>query len=363
MGTRARIVVLPKDSTDLHIEELELPDPEPNQVEVRQFASGICHSQLHQIQRTRVNNLFLGHESTGVVGKVGSNVTHVREGDIVLVTWVPRNAAQADAPPASITLQTSVGRTWTKNVFTWADVTLADQQFVVKVNPDTARDVSSIVGCAVMTGAGAVVNTANVQAGDSVAIIGVGGVGLSAVAAARIVGASPIIAVDLDDKKLEFARQFGATHTINARTENPVEVVHALTEQQGAYTFQDALVSGADYTFDCIGLNDTMTQAITACRKGQVGVRTGGAAVLVGLPTDVLQLNAMEILISERSLLGSNCGSCTPDRDIPRFLEWHNSHKLDLDALVTRRYKLDDINDAVAELAAGEIRGRAIIEF
>jgi Zn-dependent alcohol dehydrogenase len=214
-----------------------------------------------------------------------------------------------------------------------------------------------------MTGAGAVVNTANVRAGESVAIFGVGGVGLSAVAAARIVGASPIIAVDLDDEKLKFARQFGATHTINARTENPVEAVHALTEQQGVYTFQDALVSGADYTFDCIGLNDTMTQSITACRKGQVGVRTGGAAVLVGLPTDALQLNAMEILISERSLLGSNCGSCTPERDIPRFLEWHNSGKLDLDTLVTRRYKLDDINDAVAELAAGEIRGRAIIEF
>jgi Zn-dependent alcohol dehydrogenase len=183
------------------------------------------------------------------------------------------------------------------------------------------------------------------------------------VAAARIVGASPIIAVDLDDEKLKFARQFGATHTINARTENPVEAVHTLTEQQGAYTFQDALVSGADYTFDCIGLNDTMTQSITACRKGQVGVRTGGAAVLVGLPTSALQLNAMEILISERTLLGSNCGSCTPDRDIPRFLEWHDSGKLDLNALVTRRYKLDDINDAVAELAAGEIRGRAIIEF
>jgi alcohol dehydrogenase len=106
-----------------------------------------------------------------------------------------------------------------------------------------------------------------------------------------------------------------------------------------------------------------MTQAITACRKGQVGVRRGGAAVLVGLPTDALQFNAMEILISERSLLGSNCGSCAPDRDIPRFLEWHNSHELDLDALVTRRYKLDDINDAVAALAAGDISGRAIIEF
>ena len=363
MGTRARVAVLARDSTELHIEHLELPDPGPNQVEVRQFASGICHSQLHQIYRSRINNLLLGHESTGVVSKVGGRVVGLDKGDVVLITWIPKCASQADAPPAGIALTTSVGRTWTKNVFTWADVTLADQQFVVKVNPDTAQDVSSVVGCAVMTGAGAVSNSAGVQAGDSVAIFGVGGVGLCAVAAARIAGASPIIAVDLDDDKLEFARQFGATHTINAHNENPVEAVHALTEQKGAYTFQDALVSGADYTFDCIGLNDTMAQVIAACRKAQVGVRTGGAAVLVGLPTDTLELNVMELLSGEKSIIGSFCGSCVPQRDIPRFLEWHVNGQLDLDMLVTERFSLDQINEAVSALVAGEIRGRAIIEF
>ena len=363
MGTLARVAVLPPGSSTLRIEQLELPEPEANQVEIRQVASGICHSQLHEIRYERAENLLLGHESTGVVTKVGENVVHVGVGDTVLITWVPRDPNNAGNPPSGVRIPVSDGFAMSKSVFTWADVTLADQQFVVKLDPNAPMDLASILGCAVMTGAGAVLNSAAVQAGDSVAIFGAGGVGLCAVAAARVVGASPIIAVDLDDEKLDFARKFGATHTINASRENPVKAIHALTNLEDAYTFQGARVSGADYCFDCIGLGQTMKQAIAACRKGQFGARQGGAAVLVGLPTDTLELNVMQLLASEKTVLGSFCGSCTPDRDIPRFLEWHNAGHLNLDELVTRRYTLDQINDAVADLEAGKIQGRAIIEF
>ena len=212
MGTPSRVVVLPPDTNTLRIEEIDLPDPGPTQVVVKQYASGVCHSQLHQMHRPRKSPVILGHESTGVVTKVGTAVQHVREGDLVLVTWVPRNAGVADSLPLRATLDVSDGVANSENVFTWADNTLCDQQYVVKVDPHIKKDVTAIIGCAVMTGAGAVINTANVQPGQSVAIFGVGGVGLSAVVGAKMAGADPIIAVDLDPTKLEFAKRFGATH-------------------------------------------------------------------------------------------------------------------------------------------------------
>ena len=183
MATFAQVVVLPQGEASgglpqLDVRELRLPDPAPTQVVVKQYASGICHSQLHQMHRGRRRPTLLGHESTGVVLRKGSAVTHVDEGDTVLVTWVPRDAANASAPPVAATLDVGGGEATSQNVFTWADHTIADEQFVVKATPEIARDVTAIIGCAVMTGAGAVLNTANVQAGDSVAIFGVGGVGL-----------------------------------------------------------------------------------------------------------------------------------------------------------------------------------------
>ena len=180
MTVSARIVVQPQEPAPLQIIELDLPAPGPHQVVVKQYASGVCHSQLHQMHNPRQNPIVLGHESTGEVLSVGSEVRHVAPGDTVMVTWVPRDAANTDrAPsPAAISLPDgSVARS--QNVFTWADTTIADEQYVVKVDANIKRDVTSIIGCAVMTGAGAVENTAKVQAGESVVIFGVGGVGLS----------------------------------------------------------------------------------------------------------------------------------------------------------------------------------------
>ncbi|MFC1820073.1 zinc-binding dehydrogenase [Thermodesulfobacteriota bacterium] len=362
MGTPTRVVVLPQEQGPLRVEDIILPDPGPTQVIVKQFASGICHSQLHQMHRPRKTPVILGHESTGVVLKTGSNVHHVKEGDTVLVTWVPRNTAKAENPPAGVTLDVSEGAARTEGVFIWADHTLADQQYVVNVDPDIKKDVTSIIGCAVMTGVGAVISTAKVRPGQSVAIFGVGGVGLSAVVGAKKVGAHPIIAVDLDDEKLDFAKKFGATIGINASKEDPVKAIHKLTPGLG-YNMRGKPITGADFTFDCIGIKKTMEQIVPACRAGQLGGLSGGVAILVGIPTTPVELMAADVLINEKTLKGSLGGSSVPDRDFPMFLQWHKDGDLDLDAMITERYTIDQINEATTALENGQIKGRAILEF
>ena len=363
MGTKANVAVLPQDTAKLRIEELLLPDPGPTQVVVKQFASGVCHSQLHQMHRPRTAPVVLGHEATGVILKAGAEVTHVKEGDTVLVTWVPRDVRSAQQLPARATLGVSDGEAVSENVFTWADHTICDEQYVVKADPTIDKHVTAIIGCAVMTGAGAVINTANVQPGQSVVIFGVGGVGLSAVVGAKVAGADPIIAVDLDDDKLEFAKAFGATHGINANVVDPVEAVHELTQKSGQFTMLKQPVSGADFAFDCIGIRQTMEQIVPACRSGHFGACDGGTAVLVGVPTTPVELNAMDVLLHEKHFIGSIGGSCAPDRDFPKFLEWQASGALDLNALVTARYRLEQINEATDALQNGQISGRAILEF
>ena len=364
MPTAARIVVLPQaEHARLRVEEIALPDPGPTQVIVRQFASGVCHSQLHQMHRPRANPVVLGHEATGVVLKKGSLVTHVKEGDIVLVTWVPRDAGanRTTVPPSM--LQVRDGVAISENVFTWADHTLADERYVVKAPDNMPKDVTSIIGCAVMTGAGAVLNTAKVPRGASVAIFGVGGVGLSAVVGARMAGANPIIAVDLDDAKLEFAKRFGATHGVNAGREDPIAAIHALTKKADAFTIMQQPVSGADFTFDCIGIRKTMEQIVPACRSGHFGHHPGGTAVLVGVPGTPVELSAMDMLLNEKHFIGSIGGSCAPDRDFPMFIDWHAKGQMDLNAMVTARYSIDQINEATTALERGQINGRAILVF
>ena len=363
MRAKARVAVVPQEDKPLVIEEVNLPDPGPNQVIVKQFASGICHSQIHQLRRPRRSPLILGHESTGIVMKAGSNVGHVKEGDSALVTWVPRDAENAAALPERATLEVSLGLAVSDNVFTWADHTLVDEQYVVRIDPKLKKDVTAIIGCAVITGAGAIICTADVQEGESVAIFGVGGVGLSAVAAARKVGASKVIAVDIADEKLEFSAKFGATHFVNAAKEDPIQAIHNITAHEGKYTYLQQPVSGVDYAFDCIGIRQTMEQIVPACRMGHFGVCKGGTGVLVGVPGTPVELSAMDILLNEKSFIGSFGGSTSPDRDIPTFIKWYQDGDLDLDAMVTARYSLDQINEAVGALEKGEIAGRAILEF
>lgn len=364
MPTEARVVVLPRNTGPLEIQTLQIPDPGPHQVVVKQYASGVCHSQLHQMHRDRPGPIVLGHESTGLVLQTGSEVTHLQEGDTVLVTWVPRDAANAVRPPDPASIELADGeRATSQNVFTWADHTIADEQYVVKVDSGIHKELAAIIGCAVMTGAGAVENTAGVKAGDSVAIFGVGGVGLSAVVAAKELKANPIIAIDLDEKKLEFARRFGATHTINAAETNPVTEIQALTTNPDKRDMMGQPISGADYVFDCIGLKKTMEQIVPAVRAGFFGAEPGGTAVLVGVPMTTVELNAIDILINEKKFIGSIGGSCSPDQDFPKYLDWYNKGILDLDVMVTERYRIEEINEATSALEKGEITGRAILVF
>jgi len=364
MPTPARVVVLPVEDGPLQVVDLSLPDPGPHQVVVKQFASGVCHSQLHEMHTPRKQPAILGHESTGIVLKTGSDVSHVAEGDTVMVTWVPRSAIlSARVPDVATVPLPDGGVAVSQRVFTWADTTIADEQYVVKVAPDIDKHVTAIIGCAVMTGAGAVENTAGVKKGDSVAIFGVGGVGLSAVVAAKNLGADPIIAVDLDDEKLRFAKSFGATHTINAGQTEPIAAIRELTPNPGRTTMMGREVSGADFVFDCIGIKTTMEQIAPAARSGFFGAEPGGTAVLVGVPMTSVELNAVDMLVNEKKFIGSIGGSCSPDRDFPKYLKWFDDGSLDLNALVTARYSIDQINEATTALEKGEIFGRAILVF
>ena len=275
MPTKFRVAVLPMGASRLVLMDLQLPDPSPFQVTLRQFATGLCHSQLHQMASHRESIQLIGHESTGVVIAKGRGVKHVKEGDHVMTTWLPRDLANADHTPERTWYSlpggevATTGRTF---LFTFADHIIADEQYVVPLAANFPTDVTAIVGCPVMTGAGAVRNTVGVQAGDSVAVLGVGGVGLSAIAAAKISGADPIIAVDLNSEKLAFAKRFGATIAVDAVDGDPAEQLRDLTQ------------GGVDFAFDCIGRSESIRQALAMTKSGVWGGIRGGTAILVGLP-------------------------------------------------------------------------------
>ena len=214
----------------LVIEEIDIPDPGPDQVTVRNFASGVCYSQLHQLRSPGLPRpMGLGHEGTGVITRVGKDVTHVKEGDHVISTWVSRTPISG-LPVSKPTGATFQGQPLIADgdVYTWSESMLTPADKVVPMPSSDPTDVTCLVGCAVLTGAGAVLRTARVMPGQSVAVFGAGGVGLSAIGAAAIAGADPVIAVDLVDRKLQFAREFGATHVVNASDTDPVAAIQAI---------------------------------------------------------------------------------------------------------------------------------------
>jgi Zn-dependent alcohol dehydrogenase len=349
MKTKAAIQTTPK--APLELVELEVPDPEPGQVSIKLISSGICHSQLHNMENANMPRpMVLGHEGAGIVTGVGRGVTHVKEGDHAIVTWVPRTPVRGRAAPSP------TGVTYREepvhgNVYTWGEDVLLSGEYVIPISDDDPTDVSCLVGCAVLTGAGAILNTAKVRPGDSVAVFGVGGVGLSAVGMASILEAYPIIAVDLKDDKLEFAKEFGATHVVNASRTDPVEAIQEITN------------GGVDYALDAIGLKVTNEQILPSTRGGGPGADNhGGMAILIGLPGWDITIDSRLFVSHQRQYRGS-LGATYPDKDFPMFLRWHREGKFPLDKLVTRRYRLDEINDACDALKSGDILGRAIIEY
>jgi Zn-dependent alcohol dehydrogenase len=352
---RARAAILREAGERVLVDEIELPDPVAGEVLVRNLATGVCHSQLHQLRAPapRGRPVLLGHEAASEVVAVGDGVTHVQPGERVLLTWHQRDAKPGDGLPPG------TRATWRgepigdeyDGIYTWSDHSLVRQEYVVAAPDDIEPAVASVIGCAVMTGAGAVVNTADVPAGASVAVVGVGGVGLCAVAAAAARGADPIVAVDLDDEKLELAGRFGATISVNAHRGDPVEQVQAATG------------GGVDFAFDCIGLSSTTRQALQMARPGTWTISRGGVAVLVGWPTTDASVDVLDLVVGEKQLAGSAGGSSRPERDFPVFYEWHRQGLLDLDALVTERWTLDEIGPAVDRLADGKVFGRSVVVF
>lgn len=365
MVTQASVAVLPEAEGPLRIETVDLPDPTGHEVLIREFASGICHSQLHQMHGPRRSDLVLGHEATGEVLAIGDDVENVAPGDRVLLTFQPRDLRTTDRLPGISRVELAGGRTAVSpNIFTWSDHTIVDDQYVIRVAPDTPTDVTSIVGCAVLTGAGAVLRAAQVAKGNSVAVWGVGGVGLNAIAAARMVGANPIVAVDVDDEKLELARRFGATHVVNALEGDPTKAVRDLTLASDAgHGFRGMPIAGVDFAFDVVARPETFLQAFRSTRNSRLAVHSGGTVVVVGVPQGNFDLPAQELLVSERSIIGTLGGTSVPEEDIPRFLDWYKNGDLDLDALVTSRVSLDEINEATKMLEDGKVLGRSIIEF
>jgi Zn-dependent alcohol dehydrogenase len=358
---RAAIYVEPKKP--LIVDEVEFPDPGPDQVLVKLFASGVCHSQLHTMQRpARPGHrlpALLGHEATGVVAARGSGVKHVKEGDRVITTWVDRDNATTDQPLVAHALNERAQYTahWrSKEVMhsaaTWAEYALAQERVVLPLPGDTPTDATSIIGCAVMTGAGAIINTLGVRSGQSVVVIGAGGIGLCAISAAAIVDAYPVIAVDVSDQKLEFARRFGATHVVNSKDADAVQAIKNLTG------------GGADFAIDAVGLPETQEQILRAVRPGYSGMNRGGTALLIGItPPDRKALLDTNFFIGSRSFTRTSGGDCKPERDFPIFLRWYKEGKLKLDELVTKRYRLEQINEAVDDLEHGRILGRGILTF
>jgi Zn-dependent alcohol dehydrogenase len=353
MPTSATIALLPAGAGKLETLRVTIPDPGPFEVVVEQSATGICHSQLDHIAAADpAQPLLLGHESAGVVTAVGRSVVHVKPGDEVLVAWLPRSA---DRTPQGTQLPLPNGQTAVnRNVFTWGTHALADEQYVFKARRGLPPDLSCIIGCAVMTGAGAVMNTARLEKGNSAVVWGAGGVGLSAIAAARNLGASAVIAVDIDDSKLKLAARLGANQFVNAATSDPVDEVRRLTRN-------DDGTCGADCSFDCTGRPDNVAKSIASVRPGVDGKRHGGTAVMVGAVRTPFSIPGMELINGQKTLVGSRGGGCTPDRDFPVFLDWYQAGRLDLAALVTNRYSLKQLVDGINDLREGKVAGRAVV--
>ena len=359
---KARAAVLSTLNEKLSVDALDVRDLREGDVLVRMAAAGVCHSDLHAITGDLPMPLpvVLGHEGAGVVEDVGPGVQRVKKGDHVVLNWVPFcgacwycqsgnnylcEAGYVKAMMAQVFRRgdTNVGQF--AGVGTMAEATIVPENACVPIDPAVPLDRACLVSCGVMTGVGAVFNTARVEPGESVAVFGAGGVGLNIVQGAALAGAYPIIAVDLNPKKLELAKQFGATHTVDASSD-PVAQIQAIANG-----------IGVDYAFEAIGRPEVVQQAFFA-------VRRGGKAIVVGVPpaTSMLSAPGMLFPLAEKSLIGSLYGSGKLSRDVPRLLGLYAAGKLKLDELISRRFRLEQVNEAFTALERGEV-ARGVIVF
>ena len=346
----------------LTIEQVEIDEPGDHEILVRTSASGVCHSDLHYIEdlmpmRTPA---ILGHEAAGVVEAVGSKVTYVQAGDHVIacgsafcgechecLTGHPNRCMDKpfrtlDDPPR-ITLNGERVHNSVSNIASFAEWMLLSERGVVKVRDDMPLDVASLVGCGVITGVGAVLNAAQVKPGSSVAVFGVGGVGLSAVQGAYLSGARQIIAVDLLEAKLGTAREFGATHGVNASEEDPVAAVQRLSG------------GGVDYSFEAIGNANVALQCVQS-------LGLGGTATIIGvIPASETIALGGRALAGEKTIRATTMGSNKFRVDMPKLIELYMQGRLKLDEMITRRGELEEINEMFEAMNKGEVARQVIV--
>ncbi len=366
---KAKAAVLFDVGKRLELCDVEVEAPRAGEVLIRMAAGGVCHSDLHVMTGHLAASLpaILGHEGSGVVAEVGPGVTSLRPGDHVIPLWRlscgtceycsdGRPALCAAGMQVRMTGRLPDGTTRFSHggreikhfagVSTFSEYTVVPEKAVLRIPDDLPLDRAALLGCAVITGVGAVFNCARVRPGSSVVVFGTGGVGLNVVQGAALAGAEKIIAVDLLPGKLEHARRFGATHTVNAGSGDPVAAVRALTEGRGV-----------DYAFEVVGQPAIMRQAYDCLAKRGVCVVVGVAPMSMEVSVPV-----MSLVFEERVLTGSVYGSARPAIDIPRLIALYRAGKLKLDELLTRTYPFKAINEAYEALERGEV-ARSVVTF
>ena len=360
--------ILTEAHTPFTIESVSIDPPREGEVLVKIAATGVCHSDWHLVagKAPFPSPIILGHEGAGVVEAVGDGVTRVKPGDHVALSWKACCGdcfyCQNDQPAICDTHGETIGAgvqsdgtsriSWRGDpvyilggLGTFAEYAVVREVSVVPVRQDVPLEIASLVGCAVSTGVGAAMFTAEVRAGQSVAVFGAGGVGLNIIMGADLCGADPIIAVDTNSSKLELARDFGATHSLLS----DATVIAEIQKLTGG--------RGADHCFESVGLPALQETAIAA-------VRPGGIVTLVGITPQDSETKVLGqiITMSERKIRGSCYGSINPSRDFHLFLDLHQAGRLKLDELVTRRWRLDEINEAYAQMLTGDV-ARGVIVF
>jgi alcohol dehydrogenase len=346
-------------SKPLRIETLDLEGPRAGEVLVKVKAAGLCHSDLSTVNgdRPRQMPMVLGHEAAGEVMELGAGVKDLKVGDHVILVFVPscghcmpcmegrpalcEPGAKSNGSGTLRSGETRLRRNGKPvhhhvGVSAFAEYAVISRQSAVKIDRSLPYEEAALFGCAVITGAGAVINTAKVPPGTTVAIVGLGGVGLMSMLAAKLSGCRQIVAIDMLDDKLKLAKQLGATHTVNARDPNCIEQVKDLTQ------------GGVDFAFE-------MASSVKALELAYKITRRGGTTVTGSLPhpTHTMALPATNLVAEERTVKGSYVGSCIPTRDIPRFIALYQQGLLPVDRLMSERIKLDEINEGFDKLADG----------
>jgi S-(hydroxymethyl)mycothiol dehydrogenase len=361
LSQEVRGVIARAKGAPVEVATIVIPDPGPGEAVVRVQACGVCHTDLHYREGGISDDypFLLGHEAAGIVEQVGPGVTDLAPGDFVVLNWravcgncracrrgkpwycfATHNATQKMTLTDGTELSPALG------IGAFAEKTLVAAGQCTKVDPAARPAAVGLLGCGVMAGLGAAVNTGGVTRGDSVAVIGCGGVGDGAIAGAALAGATTIIAVDTDPRKLEWAKGFGATHTVNAKETDPVAAIQELT---GGF--------GADVVIDAVGRPETWKQAFYARDLA-------GTVVLVGVPTPEMkvELPLLDVFGRGGSLKSSWYGDCLPSRDFPMLTELYLQGRLDLDAFVTEEIPLDGVEGAFAKMHHGDVL-RSVVVF